>query len=284
MAMARVALRRNFARQRAPRYPLGIEIQYVSILRTIPQAFRKAAMAEITKTLPRIFAEIKQYRGDSDLNAEIRLDANWSLIFFTMIQLISDLVGLNLNRALDSVANISKQINATNNADWQRQIRSAYGVNILVSEPQLPDLLNVWERQNLDLIKSIPVQMVDRLRGEMLKGFTEGKGLRDMTRMVQEAADVGDRRAELIARDQVGKLNGQLTEMRQRSIGVDGYVWRTSQDERVRPTHRVRNGKKYLWNDKGIKPGSEIRCRCIAEPVFPEEFGTDQTKVRRIIK
>ncbi len=45
---------------------------------------------------------------------------------------------------------------------------------------------------------------------------------------------ISNSRAKLLARDQVGKLNGRLTQRRQQDIGVEMYIWSTSRDERMR--------------------------------------------------
>jgi SPP1 gp7 family putative phage head morphogenesis protein len=75
----------------------------------------------------------------------------------------------------------------------------------------------------------------------------------------------------------VAKLNGKLTESRQRDIGVEGYIWRTVGDERVRETHESVDGDYYSWDNPpsetdGNAPGEDYQCRCWAEPVLPSEM------------
>jgi SPP1 gp7 family putative phage head morphogenesis protein len=76
-------------------------------------------------------------------------------------------------------------------------------------------------------------------------------------------------RAKLIARDQVGKLNGQLNKTRQKAAGFDKYEWQTMQDKRVRPKHQALNGTIRTWGE-GIEPGFEVACRCSAIPVWDD--------------
>jgi len=84
-------------------------------------------------------------------------------------------------------------------------------------------------------------------------------------------------RAKLIAQDQVGSLNGQLTKFRQTGIGIKQFRWITIGDDRVRAEHAALNGKIFDWdNPPSIGfPQQPIRCRCRAEAVFPEEFYED---------
>jgi SPP1 gp7 family putative phage head morphogenesis protein len=83
-------------------------------------------------------------------------------------------------------------------------------------------------------------------------------------------AGVNEKRAALIACDQVGKLNSQLAQYEQVNQGVDSYIWQTMMDNRVRPEHAERQGKRYYWNDppSGGHPGWSYRCRCVAIPLY----------------
>jgi len=52
-------------------------------------------------------------------------------------------------------------------------------------------------------------------------------------------------------------------------MGVEKFIWRTANDERVRPEHSARDGNTYTWaNAPEGGPGAPINCRCFAEPVF----------------
>ena len=103
-------------------------------------------------------------------------------------------------------------------------------------------------------------------------------------------------RARLIARDQVSKLNGQITQGRNQALGLDLYVWSDSSDERVRESHDVMDGKVCRWDDPTVyadtvedaqagrwksrasiggvdqHPGQDFQCRCVSRAVIPPEF------------
>lgn len=256
----------------APRYPLSVELKYKAILFSIVNKVGAVAREEVNRHGPTILAAIEEEKSQRSDNI---LAQGWAALLRIMLNAIFDRTANTLNEGLDSVASLSASVNRASRTTWNKQIRAAYGVDILRGEPQLAGLLSAWEQENLDLIRSIPGSMVDRLRGKMMQAFTSGASMKDLALIVRETTGVGKSRSELIARDQIGRLNGQLAEARQTSAGIDEYIWRTSQDERVRPTHVVRNGKSYRWDAGGIKPGSEIRCRCNAEPIFPEVIGTD---------
>ena len=87
-------------------------------------------------------------------------------------------------------------------------------------------------------------------------------------------------RAQVIARDQTSKMNTNINQIRQTALGIQEYIWRTSEDSRVvgapggkypqgnamHGNHYVRNGKIFRWDeppDDG-HPGWPIQCRCVA--------------------
>lgn len=69
---------------------------------------------------------------------------------------------------------------------------------------------------------------------------------------------------------------GALNEERQRALGIEGYVWRTRGDGKVRDAHAARSGRLFRWDDvpEGGHPGQDHNCRCVAEPV-PEDLNRD---------
>lgn len=122
---------------------------------------------------------------------------------------------------------------------------------------------------NVELIKTVPKKHLAGIQKAIMDGIANGDDSYSLKKMVAKVNGQDTRRAKLIARDQLQKLNGSLNQARQQSIGVNGYVWRTSHDERVRQTHKDNDGKKFQWDapPRGTgHPGEDIQCRCVAEP------------------
>jgi len=261
MALA-VALKPG-KRIRPARYPLACELTYKRQLKALVAEIRAVALDELQTHGPLILAAASLVRPDS---ADTRLDdeppepTGWAALLRFMLERIGSRISTGLLTALGKVRTISRMTEQAHGTEWRRQVREWLGVDIVRGEPGLNDLLSGWEELNLGLIRSIPDTVVGQLRTEMTQAFVRGTSLRELTAIVRDRTGVADSRAELIARDQIGRLNGQLSEYRQRSIGVTSYRWRTMRDERVRKTHRIRDGKTYRWDAPGIKPGSEIRC------------------------
>lgn len=169
------------------------------------------------------------------------------------------------------IAEFAAGIERFNRAQFHAVLRSAYGVDIFKGEPWLAEALSQWEAENIKLIRSIPQQALDRMHGKIVSAVRSGTPTAKLAEWIRNEYGVARSRADLIARDQVGKLNGQLTEERQTRIGVRSYKWRGSLDERERDEHVAREGETFRWDDppEDGHPGEPILCRCWAEPVLP---------------
>lgn len=150
-------------------------------------------------------------------------------------------------------------------------MKRVLGTEVLSSEPWLKDQLSSFVISNTKLIQSIPDRTLQEIEGIAFRGISTGTRAEELAAEIEDRFSVSDSRARLIARDQVAKLNGQLDQLRQTNVGVEQYTWRTSLDERVRDSHREKEGKVFDWNDPPADtghPGEDFQCRCYAEPVF----------------
>lgn len=186
----------------------------------------------------------------------------------------------------------------------EKRVVSPLGIDVVGSEPWLKKELTGRAKEFSELIVDVAQETERRVARAALEALEKGHPRGWLRRQVREAGGIGERRAKLIARDQVGKLQGALHEARQRDLGIESYVWRTSRDERVAgnpgglypkadsasPTHgdhHEREGRRFSWKKSGGKlvevlddgktrvtdfadghPGEPIQCRCVSEPVI----------------
>lgn len=162
--------------------------------------------------------------------------------------------------------------------------RALTGVQALRRETWLRPLMQSWVEENSRLIQSIASQYIDQVAQRTQDMVRSGAGLRDYVSELSRAYGVTQKRASLIARTEVAKLNGQITRARQMRAGLTEYEWMTSADERVRDSHRVLNGMICDWSDPTVFrepgsalwrrrseigafigiPGGAVNCRCTA--------------------
>jgi len=192
----------------------------------------------------------------------------------TIIALEAGIVALSFNKE-EVALQTALRVNAFNETQWQKIVRAAFGVELLQREEFLTTVTRSFVKANVRLISKMERDMVDQIEGIMQTGFSQGQHVTTMAKEIRERVDVTRSKASFIARDQVGKLNGQLTELRQTNAGVTEYIWRDSDDARVRTNHAAKDGKKYKWSnppsDTG-HPGQDFQCRCYGEPVFDTLF------------
>lgn len=149
------------------------------------------------------------------------------------------------------------------------------GVDVFRSEPWLIPLRDNWVASNVSLIRDMPQKYLTQVEGVVRAGVAQGLGVRGIATQLESVEGVDKRRAKLIASDQIGKANAALTQYRQQDLGIDSYVWRSSNDSRVRPTHAEANGQTFKWDKPpaltgGHHPGTDVRCRCSAAGIFPD--------------
>lgn len=123
---------------------------------------------------------------------------------------------------------------------------------------------------NAALIKSLPDQAIDKIKSKVLNDVARGVRYETLAEDIAQQFDVTDRRAKLIARDQMAKVNSAINEAKQTALGIKKYEWVTAGDERVRDTHADNNGKTFEWDNPPATghPGDDINCRCIAVPII----------------
>ncbi len=138
-----------------------------------------------------------------------------------------------------------------------------------------------WVTENTQLVRNMNAEQLGKLETTFLRA------LRDGSRSAQVEGDVAAilngsvNRARLIARDQIGKLNGQLDRQKQTEAGLESYIWRGTLDSRERPAHVAREGEVFQWDapPPDGSPGQPIQCRCSPEPnlepLLGEEFAAE---------
>jgi SPP1 gp7 family putative phage head morphogenesis protein len=149
-----------------------------------------------------------------------------------------------------------------------KQIRAAMGVDLSTIEPNVLRMIDDFTADNVALIKSVPQRFFADIETRITSGVRAGQRWEDMAAELEARHGVAKERAKVIARDQVGKFYGELNQKRQENLGITGYIWRTSNDNRVRDEHELREGVHFEWNAPPADghPGEPVLCRCYGEP------------------
>lgn len=270
------------------RYPMSLERQYAKQL----VAYVKRKFAVIDEHRQEIIDTVAQYAVRTD-------DDSLMESVSAQISVLLDRIERDMESADDltrAMNNMFDAVNRYNASEFNALTKSLFGFPLRVPVSQISHadsagryradatldddistLKMAWVRQNLALIKSIDADTMRRIEDKMMERIIANVSMGDLTKYlikdIRDIASVEVNRATLIGVDQVGKLNGRLTQYRQEHAGISEYQWETALDARVRPSHRPRQGKIYKWSNPPPDghPGYPIRCRCVALPVIDLE-------------
>lgn len=192
-------------------------------------------------------------------------------------------------RARELAGQFVGKIDKDTQAKIEKIVGNAMGVDLVkvLRNEGLTSVVEAGIVANVQLIKSIPREYLDKVQMIITQEGTKGQSSKSLIKQIQEVYPVTTRKARTIARDQTAKLNGDISRQRQVAAGIRGYRWRTVGDNAVRESHKERNGKFFAWSpsDVGKKlengeimrdpeaddighPGEDYNCRCYAEPVI----------------
>lgn len=123
--------------------------------------------------------------------------------------------------------------------------------------------------ENISLIKSVGDKYLDQVRSAVWRSVKGGYDLESLVKQIKHIDGVNDRRAKLIAKDQVAKINQAFEDARAQELGITEAYWLHSHAGKTwRPSHVAANGTRYeiakglFLDGKWTKPGELINCRC----------------------
>lgn len=130
---------------------------------------------------------------------------------------------------------------------------------------------------NAQLIRSLPEEVRTIVAQRIGREEFAGERAEALEEFIPHVSRV---KARLIARTETSKASTALTRARSEDLGLFWYVWRTSSDQRVRPSHKLMNGVLIAFDGPpspeqlaGIKStlglynaGDAPNCRCYPEP------------------
>lgn len=242
-----------------PRPPVGAEMSYTSALRKAWDG----ASEEIAKAVEVELRPLTETRTDADPIPAIVERVRNALV-----------ATLSIEKIKAMAAAIHERVNRFN----LREVAAS----LVVSPQLLPTMREAsaeWALTNARLITVMSDEVIQDLAGRLRDEWVRGSRWEDIRALVQDRLGVGRSRAELIARDQVLKLNSDMTAERHRAVGVTRYKWSTSRDERVRAGHRHLEGTTQTWANPPVvdprtgrrdHPGRDYQCRCVAIPIFDD--------------
>jgi SPP1 gp7 family putative phage head morphogenesis protein len=264
-----------------PHYPHYLESRYDKLLNGFVRFITKSIRDKILINLTRLLESnnFKRFDDIDDIETILKelegiIDLETAIYLRKLIPLAKDTVNFSFN-----------QVNRVL-APFLKATVTKEPINIFKSvvNRSLDDLVKVWSITNSRLIKSIPDKLLNDVAILIEQGYRDGTKTTILRKQIVEKFGVTKSRAELIARDQISKLNASVIRHQYIEAGVKNFKWLTSRDgTRVRESHRVLEGKICTWANQTIyknnindrnwrnrttigavlkQPGEDYQCRC----------------------
>lgn len=192
--------------------------------------------------------------------------------------------------------------------EWGRQefgkaLEKALGQALFGSEEWWGSLQEEWLQRFTQRTVTVRRGFVARIRDVVFEGVSKNKSFDTILEEIKRVGEVFTQsKAEFIARDLTGLLDGLIQEKMNLNLGISLYLWQTMVDERVRgrpsgiyprsiPSHWDMEGKICKWRDPTVvssdgvtftprtarmpqvHPGVEFLCRCNAAPFLEPILG-----------
>jgi SPP1 gp7 family putative phage head morphogenesis protein len=287
-------------------YPWATENRYAATIRAWLRPMKEYVHQYIKENQEAILrGDSSEFRADSISVA--RLDAVPGGSFIKMINSLNGWMGQyapEQGELFDEYArgkspiymglgNIADSVFDFNERQYEKGAKSALGIEFPVGEDWWPDAHEIWRKRNYDIIRSDMKNYIAQVNDLTEKAVTSGLSVKELSKQIMSLDDkITKGRANFIARDQIGKLNGEITQRRMESVGLTMYIWETSGDERVRSTHAPMDGLLCRWDDATVysddggkawkarptgavllHPGQDYQCRCTAIAYWEELVG-----------
>jgi SPP1 gp7 family putative phage head morphogenesis protein len=224
-----------------------------------------------------------------DYKKLIRIDNDFNYDFENIIKLIEAKIVSELNAFLKRIARVAVLTEKFNYKAVEKSLNGVKKSIPTLKNTHVQNEMRMWVSENVRLIKTIPEKMLTKVEEIVYTAVRTGVTHIELSKRLVESFGIAKKRAIIIARDQINKLHGNLTRVRNLELGIVEYKWSTSKDERVRHSHEVLDNKICSWTDVNIyknnisdkkqlqrlsinatlsNPSQDILCRCTSIPII----------------
>lgn len=132
--------------------------------------------------------------------------------------------------------------------------------------------------RQIQLMKSLPLEAADRVREIQVRAMDaviNGERPDALYQMIMDSGNVAAGRAKMIARTEIGRATGALTQARALAVGSEGYWWRI-EGAGTRDSHYKMRNKFVYWDNPPTldsmtgHAGCLPNCNCWPEVQIPE--------------
>jgi SPP1 gp7 family putative phage head morphogenesis protein len=174
-------------------------------------------------------------------------------------------------------------VDKRNRAQLYERIERAIGLSTkeLSATEGLSANLNALTLETAQWVKKLRDETLEMYTANSLRAMTLGQSLEEVLQQFDGLVEKRKNHAKFTARNQITNFNSVATKLRSQNLGIAEARWVTSKDERVRPCHVARDGRKFRLDEGlysscdglSLLPGVDYQCRCDYELIIP---GTEE--------
>lgn len=152
------------------------------------------------------------------------------------------------------------------------------GLRDVVSNKPVGTVARDIVARQIQCMKSLPLEAASRvseIQERAIEAVIRGERPDALYEMIMQSGDVVASRARMIARTEIGRATGALTQARALAVGSEGYWWRI-EGAGTRPSHRKMKDKFVRWDNPPTLDGMTghagclPNCKCWSEVHVPE--------------
>lgn len=242
-------------------YPKNIENAYSLQLRREIESYHNDIIKIIKEDYKSVFADTEELTDFFNKGMFTRLLARILDRSFNY---------LNKNKSESLATSYVNSLKRMNDKKVKKSLKLG-SLDVLKYNHELEEYLEYSVKANQHYIGKLKDNHNEKINGIIIEAIRNGETQRTVEKQIKEATGMAERYARFIAQDQTGRIYGDLNAKRGQDYGAIGFIWHDSNDSKVRPDHKNRDGKLFYFKDKPKLPGEDIRCRCSMEWIFADD-------------
>lgn len=257
------------------------------VLKAAPLAYPHATMSRYRDSLQRlVHTMVEDYRrqlhrtwrqnGPLTLDASLASQARITLAYLgkKWQKIYTERSRVLAGRMVESVSKTS----ASMVGQSLKELSGGLTLKVTKMPADLEDSVKASIASNVSLIRSIQAQFAQRVESTVMTAIQMGgKGTAQVFEDLQKIEGITDRRAKIIADDQVRKVTSSMNSARMQAAGVQEFRWiHSGGGADPRELHLELDGQIFRYDDPPVidektgergMPGQLVNCRCVAQPI-----------------
>jgi hypothetical protein len=278
-------------RPKRMKYPFALERRIYAKVRDIFAGYTERLFTFITSKYPKRILSDDSRQDDFATEFELFLQ---DLEEEYQSDTIKTGLSLDFTKYMAKISEFMLTFNQKEVADYMKSI---LGTPLYGTTEWWQEVSNEWLQNAVDRVAGSITDFYDKARALVLESIRNNVPYDEMVANLKALdTNLTDAKANFIAKDLSGKLNGSIERKLQLSLGITTYFWQTQADERVRgrpggrypnsiPSHWAMDSITCDWNNPHVcsfdygktwvprltnmphsHPGDAWQCRCLGTP------------------